>query len=139
MREYAAQLGVDLCFQNFEAELAALPGRYAPPQGCLVVAYSGLEAAGCGAFRPLGNGVCEMKRLYVRPARRGVALGRKLAEILMERARLAGYRAMRLDTLSTMKPAIALYQSLGFSPIAPYNETPIKNCLYFEANLREGL
>ncbi len=139
MREYAAQLGIDLCFQNFEAELAELPGRYAAPEGCLVVAYRDDEATGCAAFRPLSSGVCEMKRLYVRPAYRGQALGRKLAELLMARARDAGYRAMRLDTLSTMKPAIALYESLGFTPIAPYNNTPVDGCLFFEANLREAL
>ena len=139
MREYAAQLGVDLCFQNLEAELAELPGRYAAPEGCLVVAYSGAEAAGCAAFRPLPDEVCEMKRLYVRPAHRGRALGRKLAELLMARAREAGYRAMRLDTLSTMKPAIALYASLGFTPIEPYNNTTIEGCLFFEANLCEAL
>ena len=139
MREYAAQLGVDLCFQNFEAELAQLPGRYSQPQGCLVVAYMGTEPAGCVALRPLTADICEMKRLYIRPAFRGHALSRKLTQVLMDHARSAGYRAMRLDTLSTMRPAVALYESLGFQRIAPYYDNPIENSIFFELTLREDL
>jgi len=138
MREYAAQLGVELSFQNFETELAELPGRYAPPKGCLLVAYSGTEAAGCGAFRPLSDDLCEMKRLYVRPAYRGQALGRKIAETLLKQAQLAGYRAIRLDTLATMRPAISLYESLGFQKIPPYYSNTIENSVFMELNLCEA-
>ncbi len=139
LREYAAQLGIDLCFQEFETELAELPGRYAPPKGCFLLAYSGPEATGCGAFRPLSDDLCEMKRVYVRPAYRGQALGRTIAEVLLKQAQLSGYRAMRLDTLVTMRPAISLYQSLGFQKIQPYYENPIEDSVFMELNLRGAL
>jgi len=138
-REYAAQLGVDLCFQNFEAELAALPGEYAAPQGALLLALVGDQVAGCGALRRLTEvdypNACEMKRLFVRPAHRGLGLGRILAQELMGRALQAGYSTMLLDTLDDMEAARELYASLGFVEIAPYYYNPIPGSHYLKADL----
>jgi putative acetyltransferase len=135
MLEYADQLGIDLCFQDFESEMAMLPGRYAEPGGGLIVAFVGEQAAGCAAFRPLTPGICEMKRLYLRADYRGKGLGRAIATAVMDRACAAGYRAMRLDTLSAMKIAIGLYESLGFRQIPPYYDTPLSECVFLEASL----
>ncbi|MGZ7031127.1 MAG: GNAT family N-acetyltransferase [Thermoanaerobaculia bacterium] len=130
-REYAASLGVDLGFQHFEEELAAMPGDYAPPRGRLLLARD----LGCVALRPFSADVCEMTRLYVRPAGRGSGLGRLLAERIIEEARTIGYRAMRLDTLPMMATARAMYVSFGFREIAPYRFNPIEGTKYFELEL----
>ena len=138
-REYAADLGVDLCFQNFEAELANLPGEYAAPTGALLLALVDGVVAGCGALRPLPEAdyanACEMKRLYVRPAFRHFGLGRALAQALLDRGLQAGYSVMLLDTLDDMQAARGLYASLGFVEIAPYYFNPIAGAHYLKADL----
>ena len=138
-REYAAGLGVDLCFQNFEAELASLPGEYAAPRGALLLATVNGELAGCGACRALADvdyaNACEMKRLYVRPAFRGLGLGRLLARALMDHAIRAGYSVMLLDTLDDMAAARSLYEALGFEEIPPYYFNPIAGAHYLKAQL----
>jgi GNAT superfamily N-acetyltransferase len=138
-REYAASLDVDLCFQGFEAELAALPGDYAAPGGQLLLALLDGELAGCGAFRPLPDAdyanACEMKRLFVRPAFRRFGLGRLLAQRLLDDARRAGYSNMLLDTLDDMESARELYASLGFEDVPPYYYNPIPGAHYLRARL----
>ena len=134
--EYAAAIEVDLCFQNFNQELATLPGRYAPPGGRLLLAFNGAAPVGCVALRPIEAGLCEMKRLYVRPGFRGHGTGRLLAEEVITIARRIGYTAMRLDTLTSMEAAIALYRSLGFLPIAPYYDNPSGCAVFMEFALR---
>ncbi|HZU90284.1 MAG TPA: GNAT family N-acetyltransferase [Stellaceae bacterium] len=131
---YAAALGYDLGFQGFAAELAGLPGPYARPRGLLLLAWSGAEAAGCAGYRPLAEGICEMKRLYVRPVFRGHGIGELLCRELIREARACGYRAMRLDTGAAMHSARRLYAALGFTPIPPYYETPYET-LCFELSL----
>ena len=134
--EYAASLDVDLAFQDFDRELRELPGDYAPPAGSLLLALEGDEPAGCVALRPYEPEVCEMKRLYVRPAFQGSGLGRRLAEAIVEAGRDAGYRLMRLDTLSTMDAARSLYGSLGFEEIEAYRRNPVHGTTFFQLRLR---
>jgi GNAT superfamily N-acetyltransferase len=135
-REYAASLGFDLDFQGFEDELRALPGEYGEPRGVILLAEREHQIAGCVALRPLeDDGVCEMKRMYVRPAHRAAGVGRALALAILEEARTRGYRKMRLDTVASMTPAITLYTGLGFRTIEPYRFNPLPGALYFEADL----
>jgi putative acetyltransferase len=136
--EYTAGLGVDLCFQRFDEELAGLPGPYAPPGGQLFVAWDGQTPAGCVASRPLGESRCELKRLYVRPAFRGVGLGRLLANRALAEAEAAGYETAYLDTLPSMAEAIALYRALGFVPTEPYCHNAVPGALFFARPLRAG-
>jgi putative acetyltransferase len=135
-REYAASLRFDLCFQNFEQELAELPGSYALPQGRLLLATVAEQPAGCVALKPLSDGACEMKRLYVRGAYRSSGLGRTLAERIIDEARNLGYKTMRLDTIPTMAAAVALYRSLGFRDISAYCFNPIAGALFMELRLQ---
>jgi putative acetyltransferase len=134
--EYAADIRVDLCFQDFQEELAALPGKYAPPGGALLLAQDRDQFAGCVAVRKLEHEVCEMKRLFVRPTFRSHGLGRMLAVQAINEARQLHYRAMRLDTLSWMQPAIALYEQLGFRRIQPYCYNPQPDAVFMELTLR---
>jgi putative acetyltransferase len=133
--EYQEAIGVSLCFQAFEAELAGLPGAYASPAGCLLLAWDGPVPIGCVAVRPIEPGICELKRLYVRPGYQGCGLGRALAVAAIERSTAAGHRAMRLDTLGTMVEAQGLYRSLGFEEIVAYNDHPVEGTLFMELAL----
>jgi GNAT superfamily N-acetyltransferase len=138
-REYAQGLGVDLCFQNFEEELATLPGEYAAPRGALFLATVDGEAAGCVALRPLDTAdypnAAEMKRLFVRQPFRGTGLGRHLAEAALDAARQCGYASVLLDTLDEMETARAMYEDLGFAEIPPYYHNPIPGAHYLKADL----
>ena len=137
--EYAQALAVDLSFQDFEAELAGLPGDYADPRGVLVLALVDGEYAGCVALRPIDDvdyaNAAEMKRLYVRPMFRGFGLGRSLTEVLLDRARELGYASVLLDTLDDMEVARALYTDLGFEEIPPYYHNPVAGAHYLKADI----
>ena len=131
--EYAAWVEISLCFQNFDQELAGLPGDYTPPSGRLLLAYEEDQLAGCIALRELENGACEMKRLYLRPSFRGKGLGRELAEKIIDEARRIGYKRMCLDTLpGRMDQALSLYRSLGFKEISPYYVNPVEGATFME-------
>jgi putative acetyltransferase len=134
--EYAQSLGFSLCFQNFDQELASLPGDYTPPDGRLLLAEYEGQLAGCVALHKLEPGICEMKRLYLRPAARGKGFGRMLADRIIAEARQIGYQRMRLDTVEpVMKDAVAMYRKIGFREIAPYCANPIAGALYMELQL----
>jgi len=134
--EYADSLGFSLCFQSFDQELAGLPGDYAPPDGRLLLAEYRDQLAGCVALHKLESGICEMKRLYLRPQLRGRGVGRALAETVIAEARAIGYRKMRLDTVEPVMPnAVAMYRRLGFVEIEPYRANPIAGALYMELTL----
>lgn len=137
--EYAAGLGIDLCFQDFDAELAALPGDYAPPRGALLLAWVNGTVAGCCALRPLDSSdyvnAAEMKRLYVRPDFRGLGLGRQLAQSILDTAQLNGYDSVLLDTLNDMEIARAMYEDLGFKEIPPYYHNPLAGAHYLKVDL----
>lgn len=133
--EYAASLGVSLCFQGFDRELAGLPGDYAPPAGRLLLARVDGELAGCVALRPLAPDVGEMKRLFVRPRYQGLGLGRRLATAVIQEARALGYARLKLDTLPSMTAAIGLYGSLGFSDTAAYRDNPVPGARFMELSL----
>jgi ribosomal protein S18 acetylase RimI-like enzyme len=135
-REYLATLGVDVTFQKVDQELSALPGRYARPQGCVLIARIKGESAGVVACRPLSPGLCEMKRLFVRPPFRGRGIARMLAEALIADARAAGHTAMALDTLGSMRAARALYAKLGFRPVPPYYANPLPDVAYLGLDLQ---
>ncbi|MGF6288982.1 ribosomal protein S18 acetylase RimI-like enzyme [Paraburkholderia youngii] len=139
-REYAESLGFDLCFQQFDDELASLPGKFAVPRGRVLLASNGTgddpgDIVGCVAMRPIDDTICEMKRLYVRPAGRGLHVGRQLATRILAAAKEAGYSRMRLDTLPTMQAALGLYASLGFEPIDAYVFNPIPGAIFLECDL----
>ena len=132
LREYADSLGFDLSFQNFEKELAELPGDYAPPDGRLYLGLEGTRPAGCIALRQVSEHDCELKRFYVCPLFRGKGVGKRLAIMLIAEARTIGYKRMLLDTVPSMKRAIVLYRALGFKPIPPYRENPIHGASFME-------
>jgi putative acetyltransferase len=138
-REYALNLGFDLCFQDFEGEIANLPGDYAPPRGALLLAKVDDEIAGCCALRPLDSSdyvnAAEMKRLYVRPAFRSLGLGRQLADAILDAARMSGYDSVLLDTLDDMEIARAMYEELGFKEIPPYYHNPLAGAHYLKVDL----
>lgn len=133
--EYAKPLNFDLCFQGFDKELAALPGDYAAPDGRLLLAYCEGKLAGCVGLRKVADGVCEMKRLWVRPEFRGKKIGRKLAETVIAQARQIGYSIMKLDTIDTMTEAITMYQSMGFKETSAYRYNPVEGAKYMELKL----
>lgn len=133
--EYQVGLGIDLCFQGFEAELAELPGKYGPPGGELIVAMEEDKPVACGALRPLETGIAELKRIYIRPTHRRLGLAERISLYLIETARKLGYSSVRLDTLGRLAGAKELYLKLGFKAIAPYNYNPEDDILYFEKRL----
>ena len=136
LKEYAAWLEIDLCFQNFDQELSDLPGNYAPPEGRLLLAFENDQLAGCVALRKIGDGVCEMKRLFLRPEFHGKGLGRELIEAIVKEARAIGYQRMYLDTLPPqMNKAIELYRAAGFKEIAPYYGNPVPGAMFLELEL----
>lgn len=130
--EYQRELGLDLGFQGFQEELATLPGKYMTPKGRLYVVYDQGEAIGCAALRPLEEGICEVKRMYLRPDRRGEGIGKELLILLLKAAEMSGYDRVRLDSLGRLTGAIRLYESLGFVQIPPYNENPEPDVVYME-------
>ena len=135
--EYAETLGFSLCFQGFDEELENLPGKYATPKGCILLAWDKLDCGGCVGLRPLNDTVCEMKRLYIKPAYRGTGLGRLLAEKILKFANESNYSKIVLDTLSSMDSAQGLYRSLGFAETDPYYHNPHPDVVFFEKKLAD--
>jgi ribosomal protein S18 acetylase RimI-like enzyme len=133
--EYAQSLDFDLCFQNFDEELNGLPGLYAAPAGCILLAHHNSELAGCVALKAIDKNISEMKRLYVRPKFQGLGIGKALTQEILKKAKDLGYAKIRLDTVPAMKTAITMYKSMGFYEIEPYRENPIAGALYLEKNL----
>ena len=133
--EYAESLGFSLCFQNFDKELANLPGDYSPPDGRLILALDENKPIGCVALRKLEKDICEMKRLYIKPEMRGIGLGEQLVRTVIDEAVKIGYMKMRLDTVPKMKEAIDLYSKIGFKEVGPYRENPIEGAMYMEMDL----
>lgn len=133
--EYKDSLNLDLCFQNFNEEISDLPAQYSEPNGCIILCYEDDKPIGCIGLKKFSEGVCEMKRLYLRKEARGKGIGRNLAEKIIEKAKEFGYKKMQLDTLETMKEAIALYKSMGFKEIPPYRFNPVKGVIYMELDL----
>jgi len=134
--EYAASLGFSLCFQSFDQELASLPGKYSAPSGCLLLAYSNEQLAGCIALRQLDTDTCEMKRLFVRPDFRGARLGKVLVDAIIAEARAIGYKRMCLDTVpGKMDRAIGLYEAIGFRDVEPYYDNPVEGARFMELHL----
>ncbi|MGB2698357.1 MAG: GNAT family N-acetyltransferase [Candidatus Zixiibacteriota bacterium] len=134
-KEYAESLGFDLAFQHFKEEFNELPSQYAPPDGCILLAKDKEKIAGCVALRKMDENICEMKRLYVRKAFRGKGIGKELSIVIIQKAREMGYKSMRLDTVPSMKQAIALYRSLGFKEIEPYRYNPIEGATFMELEI----
>ncbi|MGE0154745.1 MAG: GNAT family N-acetyltransferase [Reyranellaceae bacterium] len=134
-REYAESLGFSLCFQGFDEEMASFPAKYSPPKGGLLLASVEGQPAGAVGVWQQAPGICEMKRLYVRPQFRGLDLGRRLADAVVREGRRLGYRAMRLDTLKTMVAARSLYASMGFVEVEPYYHNPMADAVYMELPL----
>ena len=130
--EYKNSLNLDLCFQKFHEEISDLPSQYSEPSGCIILCYENKKPTGCIALRKFEGDTCEMKRLYLRPEARGKGIGRVLANKIIEKAKELGYKKMQLDTLETMKEAIALYKSMGFKVIAPYRFNPLDGVVYME-------
>jgi ribosomal protein S18 acetylase RimI-like enzyme len=139
LREYAAAIQVELCFQGFDAELAGLPGKYGPPSGSLLIVRGSSDLAAIIALRDLGSGSCEMKRLYVRPAHRGQGLGRRLVQSLIAEARRLGYRTMKLDTAAHLIEAQRLYESLGFCDIPRYYDNLTPGARFMELSLQDTI
>jgi len=135
---YARSLDFDLSFQGFAVELAGLPGDYASPAGCLLLAMEDGETMGCVALRKIGEGICEMKRLFIGPEQRGKGIGLLLAEAVIQEAKRLGYDQMRLDTVPSMTSAISLYRSLGFREISSYCHNPVPGAKFFELQLKPG-
>lgn len=133
--EYANSLNISLAFQNFQAELNIIQTMYGSPTGCLFLVYAGDLAIACAAYRKIGDGICELKRMYIKPNYRGQKIGKQLLDLLCVRAKLNGYHCMRLDTLDTMIPAIKLYNDNGFYPIEAYYHNPNQGVVYMEKKL----
>lgn len=132
MLEYSRSLSVSLSFQDFDREMENFPGEYSPPRGALLIAHVGDTPAGCVALRPLDDGSCEMKRLFVRPEFRKLSIGKMLAEAIIQKAKELGYPAMKLDTISELRPALSLYRKLGFMEIPQYRYNPLEGAVFME-------